>query len=122
MEEMSFGHSMNVRRRFLPLTTVMGPRTSVSVCFVYFLINDYSSAPLRTPTLIRVVFPTFGGPITTITIGGFVPAERLGRGACTFLKPRSRLRWIVRLVLMAELTEKAYSPQPSTTPGCVLFG
>lgn len=33
---------MNVRRRFFPLTTVMGPRTSVSVCFVYFLMSDYS--------------------------------------------------------------------------------
>ena len=42
IEEISFGHSIKVRRRFFPLTTVIGPPTSVNVCFVYFLIKDYT--------------------------------------------------------------------------------
>ena len=46
--------------------------------------------------------------MTTTTIGGFVPAERFGKGACTFLKPLSRFRWIALFVLIAEFTENAY--------------
>lgn len=53
-------HSINVMRRFLPLTTVMGPFASVRVCLVY----------RRTRLFNRVVLPTPGGPTMAITTGG----------------------------------------------------
>lgn len=44
----------------LPDTIVTGPLISVSFCLVKFRIRHW----------IKVLFPTFGGPITTTTIGG----------------------------------------------------
>ena len=60
MELRSLLHSINVSRRFLPLTTVTGPLTSLRVCFVYRL----------TRLLSNVVFPTPGGPTTAMMTGG----------------------------------------------------
>jgi hypothetical protein len=59
IELRSFPTSMNVNRRVLPLTTVTGPRISLSECLVYRLISDF----------IKVDFPTPGGPAIAMTIG-----------------------------------------------------
>ena len=56
----SAGHSINVRRRRFEVTTVRGPVGVESVCLVYRLIK----------LLMRVVFPTPGGPTTPTMIGG----------------------------------------------------
>lgn len=70
-EEMSLLHSISVSLRFFPLITVTGPLMSLSVCLVY----------LRTRDLMRVLFPTPGGPtMATITGGGASSGERFTRG------------------------------------------
>ena len=64
-------HSTKVRRFFFPLTTVIGPFGSLSVCFVYRRTSDFS----------RVVLPTPGGPtMATTTGGGSSSGVRLTRG------------------------------------------
>ena len=62
---MSFGHSMIVSRRFLPVTTVTGPTTGPRFCFVQCLTSDW----------INVDLPTPGGPTTAMTKGGAVAAS-----------------------------------------------
>lgn len=64
---------------FLPDTTVTGPVMVVNGCLVKFLINDR----------IRVVFPTFDGPTTAITIGGGSSGERSTIGMCCFFVVKS---------------------------------
>lgn len=49
MEFISLEHSIKVKRRFFPLTTVIGPLISVKLCFVYLLTSDF----------ISVVFPLY---------------------------------------------------------------
>lgn len=66
----SDGHSRNVRRRRLDVTTVSGPVGELNVCFEYRRIND----------LIRVVLPTPGGPTTATTSGGASSGRRSTRG------------------------------------------
>lgn len=58
-----------------PDTMVMGPHISASFCRVKFLIRQR----------IKVLFPTFGGPTTTITIGGGSRGVRSTRGMWCFL-------------------------------------
>ena len=71
IELRSLLHSMKVRRLFLPLTTVTGPRISDSVCLVY----------RRTRLLTKVLLPTPGGPtMATMTGGGRSSGVRSTRG------------------------------------------
>lgn len=58
-----------------PETIVTGPHMSVSFCRVKFLIRQR----------IRVLFPTLGGPTTTITIGGGSRGVRSTTGTWCFL-------------------------------------
>lgn len=58
-----------------PETMVTGPRISASFCRVKFFIRQR----------IKVLFPTFGGPTTTITIGGGSRGVRSTRGMWCFL-------------------------------------
>lgn len=76
---MSLLHSIIVIRRLLPDTIVTGPLIVVKGCLVKFLIR----------LLINVDFPTFGGPTTTITIGGGSRGVRSTRGICCFLVSKS---------------------------------
>jgi hypothetical protein len=59
IELISLLHSMNVKRRFLLVTTVTGPFIFVNFCRVKFLIKP----------CIKVDFPTFGGPTIPTTMG-----------------------------------------------------
>lgn len=61
---------MNVNRRRFDVTTVRGPVGAERVCLVYRRIND----------LIRVVFPTPGGPTTATIIGGASSGSLSTRG------------------------------------------
>ena len=56
----SFGHSMSVTRRDLPVTTVTGPCVSLRFCLVQCLTSER----------ITVDFPTPAGPTTATTMGG----------------------------------------------------
>jgi hypothetical protein len=83
IEFRSLLHSINVSRRFLPLTTVTGPLISFKVCFVY----------RRTRLLSKVDLPTPGGPtIATITGGGSLSGVRLTSGTCRRVWSRSLFR------------------------------
>lgn len=92
-------HSMKVRRRFLPVTTVTGPFMSLRVCLVYRL----------TRLLRRVVFPTPGGPtIATITGGGSSSGVRLTKGTCRRVWSRSALRRPCRSARKPDFGANAY--------------
>ena len=77
----SEGHSRNVKRRRLDVTTVRGPVGELSVCFEYRLIND----------LINVVLPTPGGPTTVTIIGGASSGRRSSRTVMTSSSPAQKL-------------------------------
>ena len=49
MEFKSFGHSMNVTRRFLPMTTVTGPCRSFTVCRVNFFTSACGEGGTQQP-------------------------------------------------------------------------
>ncbi|KAH3688656.1 hypothetical protein WICPIJ_000347 [Wickerhamomyces pijperi] len=75
IEFKSLATSMNVKRRLLPLTTVIGPLTSVKDCLANCLTKD----------LINVVLPVPGGPTTaTMTGGGSSSGVRSTIGTCNF--------------------------------------
>lgn len=60
MASRSFGHSTNVNRCFLDVTTVIRPSGSESVSLAYRLTRDFKS----------VVLPTPGGPTIVTRRGG----------------------------------------------------
>ena len=95
-------HSTKVNRRFLPLTTVTGPLTSLRVRFVYRLMRLLRS----------VVFPTPGGPtIATITGGGSSSGTRFMRGTCRRVWSRSMFRLACRSARRPEAGAKALNYQ-----------
>jgi hypothetical protein len=124
IELRSFPTSMNVNRRVLPLTTVTGPRISLSECLVYRLISDF----------IKVDFPTPGGPAIAMTIGAggggslavstgsglpsgpscaitFLSAGvRLTSGTCSRFWSFSAVRRACKLAVRKDDEVKAYSP------------
>lgn len=67
--------SGNDREPNSPETMVTGPRMSASFCRVKFFIRQR----------INVLFPTFGGPTTTMTMGGGSRGLRSTRGMWCFL-------------------------------------
>lgn len=92
-------HSMNVSRRFFPLTTVMGPLASFKVCFEYLL----------TRLLSRVVLPTPGGPtIATMTGGGSSSGVRLTKGTWSRVWSRSTFRLPCRSARRPDFGANAY--------------
>lgn len=96
-------HSMNVRRRFLPVTTVMGPLASFSVCLVYRL----------TRLLSRVVLPTPGGPtMATMTGGGSSSGVRLTRGTWRRVWSFSAVRRPCLSARRPDFGAKAFSLKP----------
>lgn len=77
----SLAHSKKVRRRFFPVTTVIGPLISCRCCFVYLCTSDLQPKVkvqninkhqtfTRERYRISVVLPTPGGPTTATTTGG----------------------------------------------------
>jgi hypothetical protein len=99
IEFRSLLHSINVSRRFLPLTTVTGPLTSLKVCFVY----------RRTRLLSRVDLPTPGGPtMATMTGGGSSSGVRLTSGTCKRVWSRSTFLLPWRSARRPDLGAKAW--------------
>lgn len=69
-------------QHLLPDTIVTGPLISVSFCLVKFRMRHW----------IKVLFPTFGGPITTTTIGGGSSGVRSTTGMWCFFVFKS---WVL---------------------------
>lgn len=95
----SHPHSIMVSLRFLPDTIVTGPLISVSFCRVKFRMRH----------CIKVLFPTFGGPITTTTIGGGLQWSSINH-------------WNMMLFCLQILSPVKGSSHPHSRLNCKSFG
>lgn len=80
---------------YLPETIVTGPHISPSFCRVKFLIRQR----------IRVLFPTLGGPTTTISTGGGSEGLRSTPGMWCFLVLRS---WALKIKTLVSTLHISY--------------